>query len=359
MEFSIQNNVITPGLQPTLSLPLFVKRMPKIELHIHLEGTIQPDHALQLVQKYESDSVLKTIADVKQQYRFGNLPDFLKAMQTITDYLRSPDDIRDAALNMLRHLSTQNVRYVEFDCAVYKYTLLGHSLKDILDSLHDAVMQAQSETKIEANIVINLVRRFGAEAALDTVKSVIELANEKVVGFGLSGDETKYPPALYSDAFKLAKQNGYGLTVHAGEGRGPNSIWNAINHLKIDRIDHGTRAKEDDSLLDYLVEQQIPLAMCPTSNLKLNVVSSLSEHPIKEYFNLGIPVTINSDDPAIFNSDIENEFLICADQFHFSHKDLEQLCINAARATFQPKEKKENLENNIREEFQKLYLNIA
>lgn len=336
----------------------FICCMPKIELHIHLEGTIQPQRALSLIRRYDPGSSLQTVEDIKNQYRFGNLPDFLRAMQSISDYLRSPEDLHNVALDMLRDLSRQNVLYVEFDCAFHKYMRLGFSVREIVDALKSAINQVNSETGIGAGIVLNIVRRSGDDGAIESVKAIIDLADDIVVGIGLSGDETKFPPELYKEAFSLAQQNGLGVTVHAGEGSGPESVWHALKTLGAHRIDHGTRAKDDPLLVEYLVKHQIPLTMCPTSNILLNVVSTYSEHPLRYYFDRGIPVNINSDDPAIFNTSVTRELLICSEIFNFSISELERLMVNAIQATFRPLPEKVDMENRVQEGFKELQVEL-
>lgn len=308
--------------------------MPKIELHIHLEGTIRPKRALSLIRRYNPDSPIKSVEDVEKQYRFGNLPDFLRAMQSITDYLRSPEDLYETALDMLNDLVRQNVHYVEFDCNIYKYMLRGFTAREVINALKSAIYQVQAESDLGVGIVLNLVRKYGPEASLDAVKAIVDLNDKLIVGVGLSGDENQHPPEVFRDAFKIARDHGLGITVHAGEASGPDSIWNALTTLSAQRIDHGTRAKDDPALLEYLVKQQVPLTMCPTSNLLLNVVDSYSEHPIKDYFDRGIPVNVNSDDPAIFNTNVTRELLIITEVFNFTASELEKLMVNAIQATF-------------------------
>lgn len=334
LECLARNNIINTALQQNTKLTQFVYCMPKIELHIHLEGTIRPKRAISLIRRYNPDSPIKSAEDVEKQYRFGNLPDFLRAMQSITDYLRSPEDLYETALDMLHDLVRQNVHYVEFDCNIYKYMLRGFTAREVINALKSAIYQVQADSDLGVGIVLNLVRKYGPEASLEAVKSVVDLNDDIIVGVGLSGDENQHPPELFQDAFSLARQHGLGVTVHAGEASGPDSIWKALTTLSAQRIDHGTRAKDDPALLDYLAQQQIPLTMCPTSNLLLKVVDSYSEHPIKDYFDRGIPVNVNSDDPAIFNTNITRELLIITEVFNFTAAELEKLMINAIQATF-------------------------
>lgn len=348
LECLARNNIINSALQQNTKLTQFVYCMPKIELHIHLEGTIRPKRAINLIRRYNPDSPIKSVEDVEKQYRFGNLPDFLRAMQSVTDYLRSPEDLYETALDMLYDLVRQNVHYVEFDCNIYKYMLRGFSAREVINALKSAIYQVQAESDLDVGMVLNLVRKYGPEASLEAVKAIVDLNDEIIVGVGLSGDENQHPPELFREAFSLARDHGLGITVHAGEASGPESIWKALTTLSAQRIDHGTRAKDDPLLLDYLAKAQIPLTMCPTSNLLLNVVDSYAVHPIRDYFDRGIPVNVNSDDPAIFNTNVTRELLIMTEVFNFTAAELEKLMVNAIQATFlSPARKAELLESVV------------
>jgi len=337
----------------------FIRWMPKVELHLHLEGTIRPATARALMVHHNPKKAPPTAEQVRKLYRFGNLSEFVKAMSKVSDNLRTPNDIARVAEEMLYSLIVQNVRYVEFDCALYKYILLGHSLKSIVKALKQVVEKLKSEYDFEAKLIVNLIRRHGPSVARNLVEQLLDLTDDFIVGIGLSGDETASPAPMFKDAFDLAEREGLKRTVHAGEAVGPESVWNALNWLKAERIDHGTRAREDDSLVEYLLEHQIPLTQCITSNIRLGVVKGMADHPFRDYYDRGLLVTLNTDDPEVFHTSLTREYLIAARHFELTIDDLEKIVLNGIKAYFLPNGVLQQKKNEIGREISLLRQELA
>lgn len=336
------------------NLSTFIKKMPKVELHLHLEGTIRPHTALELMRRNNSPTLPDQPEQIKELYRFRNLAEFVDSMRSVTNNIRYLKDLQKITLEMMQSLFDQNVKYVEFDCAVQKYIDLGYSLKQVVETIYKAVQAFQQNHDIGAKMVVNIQRSHGVKQAIALIENIAMLNHPFLVGIGLSGDETKYPPDLFTEAFLLAQQLDLHRTAHAGEAVGAKSVWNAIKCLNVERIDHGTRAIEDKKLVDYLSEHKIPLTQCLTSNLRLNVVKKIKDHPFIAFYKRGIPVSLNTDDPQIFNTELTQEYKLATEIYHLDKNDLQTLVLNGIRAAFLEFDEKEQYIENIRNEFRSL-----
>jgi len=337
----------------------FIRLMPKVELHLHLEGAIRPETAIDLMKRNNSHSKAQKIDDIRRLYRFSNLTEFVEGMRTVSDNLRFLEDVCRVTRELLQSLVEQNIRYVEFDCAVQKYVDLGFPLAEVVDAIHATTQEIQTKHDFQAYLVVNLVRSHGAKKAVHLVEEVAALDHPFIVGIGLSGDENKYPPELFRDAFVLARQLNLHRTAHAGEGVGPESIWNAIKKLEVERIDHGTKSCEDDSLVDYLVEHQIPLTQCLTSNLRLNVVESIKRHPFGLFNRRGVCVTLNTDDPQVFGTTLTDEYMLAAKTFNLDAHQLSKIVLNGVQAAFIDERTKDQLRLDLMSEIEGLMGNLG
>ncbi len=320
--------------------------MPKVELHCHLEGSIRPDTAIYMMKRNNVPGIPDRADQIHSLYRFTNLTEFVDGMKTVSNNIRELDDLIRITDELLESLIEQKVTYVEFDCAIQKYLALGHTLEHIIDAIHKQTLQSGVKDHIETRLVINLLRSMGPEAALDAIEQVHELNHPFVVGIGLSGDEGKFPQHLFTKPFARALELGMHRTVHAGEAMGPQSIWDALTLLHAERIDHGTMAIEDESLLDLLSKKQIPLTQCITSNVRLNIVRNLKEHPFGYFLNRGILITLNTDDPQVFNTTITSEYLLAAETFHLNVDQLMQISRNGIKGSFLSPSSKEKILQN-------------
>ena len=328
----------------------FIEKMPKVELHLHLEGSIHPQTAFDFMKRNDFKGAPKSASEIKDLYRFRNLTEFVEGMRTVSDNIRHLEDLHRVTCELINALVEQNVRYVEFDCAFQKYLKLGFNIEEVIESIYSCAQERKEQNGIEVRLVVNLLRSHGPESALQTVQKVIDINHPFIVGIGLSGDESQYPQELFAEAFRLAQSHNLHRTVHAGEAMGPTSVWGAIEDLGAERIDHGTRAIEDAQLVRYLVQHQIPLTQCLSSNLRLNVVDDLDSHPFGKFYQQGVCVTLNTDDPQVFNTTLTNEYLIAARAFGLSIFDFTKIVLNGIYASFTSDDKKTQLFDDFESE---------
>ncbi len=332
----------------------FIRRMPKVELHVHLEGSIQPHTALELMRRNNSPHLPKNADEVRELYNFENLSQFVTAMRSVSNNIVQLQDLTRVADELFEHLALQRVRYVEFDCAIQKYINLGFQLEEIIEAIYSSALAAEKKLGVSSRLIVNQVRSHGAEICAQLVSQIIELNHPFIVGIGLSGDETKVSQKEFVEPYELAFKAGLGRTVHAGEALGPESIWDAIHFLHAQRIDHGTTAYQDARLMDYLKEHHIPLTQCLSSNLRLKVIEDITEHPFAKFFRHGIMVSLHTDDPEVFATSLNAEYLLATEAFHFSPHELIQIVENGVYSCFLPDDEKHRLLENIRAEMMAL-----
>ena len=320
----------------------FVKAMPKAEIHVHLEGAIQPETVLELARRHNKTDALpaNTVAGLRQWFTFTDFPHFIKIYLTIQDLIRTPDDFALIAYQCGADMAAQNICYREATVTPYTHTHYQNkrlTIQDILDGLEAGRQQAQAEFGVEIRWVFDIPRNlsfrdngnYSPLPAEKTLEYALEGKNYGVVGFGLGGNEVGAPPEPFAHAFAQAKQAGLPCVPHAGETQGPASVWGAINDLQADRIGHGVRAIEDPNLLLELKERQIPLEINPTSNICLGVYQHIAEHPLPHLDRMGLKITVNSDDPPLFNTSLCQEYQLLIDEFGYSERDVLRVARNA------------------------------
>lgn len=303
-----------------MSLRAFLTAMPKVELHVHLEGAMPPETLLHLVQKYGLDLPVRTLDDVRRWFTFRDFPHFVTVYVAISGALRTLDDLERLAGDFLRGQAAQNIRYTEFTYTPYTHTRLkGWSIQEQHAALNRARRRARDELGIEARMIFDIARevtpaegRITAEAVIDRFQT----DDHGLAGLGLGGYEAANPADKFADSFALARAVGVPLILHAGETAGPESIRRALD-LGARRIGHGVRAVEDPALLSELRQRQIALEVCPTSNIRLGIYPSLAEHPLPHLLHAGLIVTLGSDDPPLFDTTLTEEYLRTAEAFGF------------------------------------------
>jgi len=328
--------------------------MPKVELHVHLEGSIRPATLLALAQRNGVPLPAGDVEGLRHFYRFADFDHFLEVYFTISRCLKTPDDFDLIAYEFGADMHRQAIRYAEVTFTPYSNVAnTGLAFDEILAGLNAGRARARADFGVEFAWVLDIVRdvpdtrhqvAHWAEAAMD----------RGVTGFGLGGSEACHPPEWFADAFAVAREAGLHSVPHAGEVAGPESVWGALRALKAERIGHGVRSIEDSALLDYLREHQVPLEVCPTSNLCLGVYRSYEDHPIRRLWEDGLFVTVNSDDPPMFETDLVGEYQALVDHLGFAPAELEQLSLNALQASFLPAERKAALEAEFLAEFSRL-----
>ena len=336
------------------SLHNFIRNMPKVELHVHLEGSIRPATTLALAERNNVPLPARDLAGLREFYHFTDLEHFVRVYFTISCCLKTVQDFSLIAYEFGAEMARQRIRYAEVTFTPYTNVAnTGLSFDAIMAGLNEGRARAQAELGVEFRWVIDISRN-DPHSRHDVARWAAGALDRGVVGFGLGGPEQGYPPEPFAGAYAVALEAGLHSVPHAGEGAGPDSVWGAIRALKAERIGHGVRSVEDPALIDYLRDRQIPLEVCPTSNLCLGGYRSYEEHPVRWLWDQGLYVTVNSDDPPMFNTDLVAEYQALADHLGFTADELERLSLNALRASFLPPERKAILEQEFMAEFARL-----
>jgi adenosine deaminase len=333
-----------------MSLHYFVRELPKVELHVHLEGSIRPATLLTLAERNAVTLPAHDLEGLREFYRFTDFDHFIRVYFTISGCLKTTADFSLIAYEFGADMARQNIRYAEVTFTPHTHVVrTGLPFDEILAGLNDGRARAQADFGVDFRWVLDIVRD-NPDSRLQVAEWATSSMDYGVVGFGLGGTEKGYPPEWFADAYAVAQEAGLHSVPHAGEVAGPESVWGALRALGAERLGHGVRSVEDPALVDYLREHQIPLEVCPTSNLCLGIYPSYEEHPVRWLWEQGLVVTVNSDDPPMFNTTLVQEYQALADHLDFSASELESLNLNALLASFLPYERKVELAREFHRE---------
>lgn len=337
------------GIPPALDR--FIVAMPKVELHLHLEGSVLPATARELAARHGLALPFLDGAESERSYRFRDFSHFVEAFVGLLECLREPDDFARVVLDLGREAARQHIRYLEvFFSPEVHVRRKGLRFDAILAGMNAGRAEARRRWGVEMRWIADCARgaESGPIALTHTVEWISHLPpGDGVLGLGLGGNEVGRPAALFVDAFAAARAAGLRVVAHAGETTGPHTIWDTISLLQAERIGHGVRAVEDPALVAYLAERQIPLELCPTSNVCLGVVPAARDHPFRQLDEAGVLVTVNSDDPPLFGTTLTDEYRLLAREFGYDAADLERITLNAVRASFLPEDEKARLAAEI------------
>jgi aminodeoxyfutalosine deaminase len=325
----------SPDLQSEL-MSAFVRSLPKAELHLHLEGSITPQTLVELRQRHGKES---TLTDAEMLYQYKDFSGFLMAFKTLTEDLQTPEDYEVITYRLMEQLKTENVLHAEVYVSVGVCLWRKQDFDAIFEGLERGRERGERDFGISLLWVFDAVRQFGPGAAQDVFELAAKYRDRNVVGIGIGGDEQKAPPELFREQYAYAAGQGLRLTAHAGESAGPESIWGALN-LGAERIGHGLTAAGDPELIEELAQRQIPVEICLTSNLRTWCCAKISEHPVRRYFDQGLMLTLNTDDPAMFGTSLTREYELAQSEFAFTDEHLRELARNSFEASFLPAEKK-------------------
>src|SRR6266852_1426371 len=314
----------------------FLVTLPKAELHLHLEGSIDPTTLVELRKRHGKTS---TLAEIEQLYRYEDFNGFLLAFKAVTEDLKTPDDYEFITYRLMERLKAENVLHAEVYVSVGVCLWRKQDFDAIFEGLERGRERGERDFGVSLLWIFDAVRQFGPIEAQHVAELAVRHKGSSVVGFGIGGDEQKAPPELFRDVYAYAAENGLHLTAHAGESAGPESIWGALN-LRAERIGHGLTAVQDPELVDVLAAGQIPVEICLSSNLRTGCCQTLAEHPVRNYFDHGVMVTLNTDDPAMFRTSLAREYELAQDTFAFTDEHLRELARNSFEASFLPAEKK-------------------
>ena len=321
----------------------FIRQLPKAELHLHLEGAILPSTLVELSQRHDKTPI--TLAQAEALYRFTDFSGFMDAFKAVTGQLIHPEDYELAAWRMMQQLAAQGVVHAEVYISVGVIYLWRnhdpHVFEPIFAGLERARERAHAELGITIYWIFDAVRHFTVAEAERVFRKAAELRPQfpSIIGIGLGGDERRTGSEPYRALYAQARASGLRLTNHAGETTGPEAIWEALN-IGSERLGHAVSAMDDPDLLHELKTRGTPLELNPTSNVRTGVCPSFAAHPLRSYFEAGLLVTLNSDDPAFFGSDIANEFLLAHSVQGFTREELARLAANSIRASFLPESAK-------------------
>jgi adenosine deaminase/aminodeoxyfutalosine deaminase len=317
-------------------LSAFVISLPKAELHLHLEGAIDPPTVLELKKRHGRNG---TLAEVQQLYRYRDFTGFLLAFKTVTEELQTAEDYELITYRLMEKLKAENVLHAEVYVSVGVCLWRKQDFDAIFTGLERGRQRGERDFGTSLLWIFDAVRQLGADRAQRVAELAVRYKGASVVGFGIGGDERQAAPELFRDVYAFAAANGLRLTAHAGETAGPGSVWGALN-LPAERIGHGFTASQDAELVEALSKRQVPLEVCITSNLRTGVCATVGEHPVRNYFDQGVMVTLNTDDPAMFTTSLSREYQLAQDAFGFTDEHLRELARNSFEASFLPAEKK-------------------
>jgi adenosine deaminase len=320
-------------------------KLPKVELHVHLEGAIPLPALWEIIEKYGGDPSVPDVAALEKRFQYRDFPHFIDTWQWKNGFLREYEDFTQIAAAVAEDLARQNIRYVEAFYSPGDFAQHGLQAQRITDAIRKGL--DTHKDAIEVNLIADLIRDYGPERGMAWLREISEVQDLGVIGIGIGGSEQKFPPEPYKEVYEEARRLGFRTSAHAGEAAGPESIWGAVRSLRVDRVGHGTRAVEDPNLVSFLKEKQIPVEMCPISNLRTGVVSRLEEHPIKRFYEEGLLVFVNTDDPKMFNTSLEDEFAALIDKLGFERADILQLIENGVRSAWCDEETKTALRTEL------------
>ena len=341
-------------------IELYTAASPKAELHVHLEGSIRPATLLKLAQRNGVQLPAQTLADLQKWFTFRDFDHFIEIYFEISSCLKTSEDYELIAYEFGANMARQNVRYAEvtFSPSTHQFSF-GIPFDTFFTGMSRGRLLAQKEFGVEIRWIFDIVRdipdgMLNRRRAEYTLAVALEGMDNGVVALGLGGAEVGNPPEQYAKWFEKAREAGLHSAPHAGETVGPDSVWGAVQTLSAERLGHGVRSIEDPVLVTYLAEKHIPLEICPTSNVKLGVYTDLAGHPLPGLYYAGVPVTINSDDPPLFNTTLNDEVKLLVDPFNFDIDTINEILLNGVRYSFLPVQEKQALEATFQAEMTKL-----
>ena len=322
-------------------------KLPKVELHVHLEGAIPHGALFDLIRKYGGDPSLPDVTALARRFEYKNFAQFIEAWSWKNQFLREYEDFSHIAELTARDMANQNIRYAEMFFSPSLF--VRHGLK-VQELTHAVRIGLSRVPEIETSLIADLVRDYGPESEMTTLKRLNEVKGDGVIGIGIGGSEHEFPPEPFKFLYEEARLMDFHVNAHAGEAAGPESIWGAIRHLHVDRIGHGTRAFEDPELLDYLQEHRTPLELCPVSNVCTGVVSAIAEHPIREYFERGLIISVNTDDPMMFGTTLDKEYELLVQECGFTRQEICRLILLGIESSWLSEDRKKLLATSFEKE---------
>ena len=315
-------------------------QLPKVELHVHLEGAIPHDALFDLIRKYGGDPSIPDVTALARRFEYKNFAQFIESWSWKNQFLREYEDFSHIAELTAWDMADQNIRYAEMFFSPSLFVPHGLEVQELTHAIRIGLSKVP---EIEISLIADLVRDYGPESETKTLQRLNETKKDGVIGIGIGGSEHKFPPEPFNSLYEEARLMGFHVNAHAGEAKGPESIWGAIRSLHVERIGHGTRAHEDPELLDYLQEHRTPLELCPMSNVRTGVVGSIAEHPIRGYFKRGLIISVNTDDPKMFGTTLEQEYELLVQECGFTRQEICRLILLGVESSWLSEDRKKSL----------------
>lgn len=310
-----------------------IQALPKAELHVHIEGTFEPELMFAIAQRNQIQIPYQSVEEVKQAYNFHNLQSFLDIYYAGANVLVHEQDFYDLAWAYFEKCAEDKVVHTEMFFDPQTHTERGVEFATVIAGLKRACQDAQQKLGISSQLIMCFLRHLSEEKAFETLEQALPFKDE-IIAVGLDSSEVGHPPAKFERVFAKAREAGFLIVAHAGEEGPPEYVWEALDLLKVNRIDHGVRSEEDKQLMARLIAEKMPLTVCPLSNLKLCVVNDMKEHNIRRLLQQGVHVTVNSDDPSYFGGYMNDNFIAIQQALDLSNEELKQLAINSFEASF-------------------------
>jgi adenosine deaminase len=344
-----------PQSPPARPLPLeLIEKLPKTDLHVHLDGSLRLSTILELAERHHIElpaldaEKLRSVMNLGKNC--GSLVEYLKAFDVTLRVMQTEESLRRIAYELAEDASRENVRYMEVRYAPMLHTRRGLKLTTVVESVLEGLREAQEKHGVESNVIICGIRNVSPEHSLEMAELAVAYKGRGVVGFDLAGAEYDHPAKHHKAAFQLVRDNNINVTIHAGEAYGPESIAQAIHVCGAHRIGHGCRLRENGDLLHYVSDHRIPLECCPSSNVQTGAIRDLSSHPLKLYKNLGVRVTVNTDNRLVTDTTVSKELWLCHTKMGLDLRDIKQIILSGFKSAFLPFHVKQQYLRKVSEE---------
>ncbi len=312
----------------------FIIQLPKAELHLHLEGAIELPTLARLAETHGMPPPSPAL------YGYADFSGFLKSFKQVCDHLKTPEDYHFITLKLIERLRSEGVVYAEIFLAIGVMLWKGDKFEELFEGIDAGAKDGLARHGVRVRWILDATRQFGPEAAQRVAELAVRYRDRDVIGFGIGGDEKQAAPELFRDVFAYTRRHGLRASVHAGEVVGPESISGALDALAAERIGHGVSAIRDPALVRRLAESQVPVDICLSSNVRTGAIGKMEEHPLRRYFDAGVLVSLATDDPAMFETDLVTEYLLAHEKFGFTRDELARLAANSFQASFLSDEEK-------------------
>lgn len=336
----------------------FIEQMPKVDLHLHLDGSVKPETLAELAeqqgQSLQVENKEELYALMKVDGTCSSLVEYLQKFDFVLPFLQTADALERVAYEIVEQSALHRCKYIEVRFAPRLHTNKGLTMQEVIESVLSGLQKGENRFGVISRGIVICLRSHRPEDNIKVIEATIPYYNKGIVAVDLAGDEASFPPERHTSAFLLAKRHNIPITIHAGEAAGASSIRGAITQLGASRIGHGIRLREDMQLLEEVRQRNIPLEMCPISNIQTQSVPGWEQYPIQEYLKLGLHITINTDNLTVSNTNITKEYRVLSDHFGFTHKEMEKLVLNGAEAAFLSVEEKLRLKQSIQDAFTQL-----